>query len=417
MAQDNSNHFILKRLYPNTESIITSKEISFEEIYKNALFVIDTNSLLAPYNSGKKDIEEIRKVYAKLIKEQRLFIPAHVLREFVRNRTNRISDLYTNIDNSLSTIPSIKKIEYPILAELEAYKEANKLVDDIKEILKDYKSRLEKLKVTISDWNWADPVSLMYSKTFNEAIVIDTDAEEESLIKEYDERIKNSIPPGNKDKAKGDNAIGDFLIWKSIIQLGTTKKRDVVFVTNDEKNDWVVKGNSKPISTRFELVDEFSRLTNGHNFVLVTFSHFLESQGVDVELKDTIGPGSILSVAGTSRHDIGESLHIIAELLTRFVSSYSEYVEDPEFEYHLTNFLTGRVDDFLSGFEVGADHLMSHYHILWSMLYDIRALNGRIEYIEARQKRNSQEETRQLRLKAYEFLKEYKYFKASIIKY
>lgn len=65
---------------------------SVEQVKNKCLFVLDTNALLLPYTTSSKSIDEIKKVYAKLIKEKRLFIPGQVAREFAKNRPEKIKD-------------------------------------------------------------------------------------------------------------------------------------------------------------------------------------------------------------------------------------------------------------------------------------------------------------------------------------
>ena len=271
MAEENKNHFIYRKHFPDSKSILNRKGKSTKELFKNALFVLDTNTLLVPFNTGQENIEEIGKIYKRLITENRLFIPEHVLREFAKNRSLKISDLFTNIDNQLSNIPSITLFEYPILGVLDAYQKLKDSRNLIIEGIKEYKKNLNALKSGIVDWNWSDPVTTMYQNTFTENTLIKPTSNEEDLILEYNQRINDEIAPGNKDKSKENNAIGDFVIWKSILELGKEKNKDVIFVSNDEKNDWLLKGNKKSISTKFELVDEFYRFTEGKNFISMNF--------------------------------------------------------------------------------------------------------------------------------------------------
>lgn len=182
---ENKRHFILKKIFPNPNTILNIKTKKIEELVKDALFVLDTNSLLAPFQAGKEGIDKIGKIYEKLIYEERIFIPKHVLREFAQNRSLKISELFTNIDNLISSVPVIKQFEYPILSELDVYKTIIEKRDQIIKELKDYNNNLMELREGITNWNWSDPVSTMYSKTFNEASIIDTSLCEDDLIKEY----------------------------------------------------------------------------------------------------------------------------------------------------------------------------------------------------------------------------------------
>ena len=208
MTETNKSHFILKMVYPDTEFIFRKQRKNLKEISKEALYVLDTNALLAPYKTGSDDIKKIGETYKKLIEAERLYVPNHVIREFARRRSTSISELFTNIYQHLSTIQSVKELKYPILGGMEAYENFLATRNALKDILKQYKDRLNELKEGIASWNWSDPVSDMYSKYFRPEILIDTNEEnEEALLKEYSERLEFNIPPGNKDKTKDDTCI------------------------------------------------------------------------------------------------------------------------------------------------------------------------------------------------------------------
>jgi len=413
MAEEN-NHFNYKKLFPDFKSILNREAKDFDTVFQDSLFVLDTNSLLAPYGTGKKNIEEIRLIYEKLINNKRLFIPAHVLREFAKNRSIKISELYSNIDTYLSAIPSIKNFEYPILGELEAYKKLNELIEAISKNIKEYKIQLNDLKFGITNWNWADPVSSMYSKTFTEQIIIDVNLTEEELVKEYYERLKNNIPPGGKDKSKEENAIGDFLIWKSILELGLTQKRNIIFVSNDEKSDWMLKGNTKSISTKFELVDEFFRYTSGNTFVSIPFSYFLEKLGLEIEFQDI--KGSVLNSfqpdIDTVNTDSLKALKKIEKIISNFLVNELKndvpFIENKLFEVHINDFIKSWRMEFqgTNKWDIYFHHLLNFE--MW--LTEILSLNGTIQFIEYRAKRDSsQQHTRMIRL-LNEFLREYSEF-------
>lgn len=63
------------------------------------------------------------------------------------------------------------------------------------------------------------------------------------------ERIERQIPPGFSDDDKADGGVGDFLIWRELLEIGKVQKRPIVFVTGDIKPDWWeyydIKGKGK----------------------------------------------------------------------------------------------------------------------------------------------------------------------------
>ncbi len=149
---------------------------------------------MVPFNTGKDNLEEIRKVYARLIREKRLYITEHAIREFAKNRSLKVSELYTNIDNLLASTPTIKSFQYPILGKLQAYKKLKDSRENIFFSLKEYKQILSELKSGITSWNWSDPVTSMYSKIFSDEIILKNKLSEGDLVDEYNQRIIDDIP-------------------------------------------------------------------------------------------------------------------------------------------------------------------------------------------------------------------------------
>lgn len=412
---EEDRHFILKRIFPEASSILNIRTKKVDEIFKTALFVLDTNTLLVPFQAGKDGIEKIRKIYAALVSEERIYIPNHVLREFAKNRSLKISDLFTNIDNLISSSPTIKPFEYPILSELDTYKAIKEKRDLILKELKCYNQYLSELKNGITDWNWSDPVSTMYSTTFNEKSIIDTASNEKDLLGEYHERIQNDIPPGNKDKLKDTNAIGDFLIWKSILKLGIEKQRDVIFVSNDEKNDWLLKGNKKSIHTKFELVNEFYSETKGKNFASINFIKFLELQGVEIELSknydsDNFASDDISEFDKGSLHSLKKIYHYIFEYIDNYGDMDDEdiYITD-KINVHIANYLSIYQDEFYntSKWKYYANSLIRFADIL----SNIKSLNDEIQYQSHRQKRSTYSQMIEMKALSKKFIELYEEFK------
>jgi hypothetical protein len=65
-------------------------------------------------------------------------------------------------------------------------------------------------------------------------------------------RIAHRLPPGYRDAAKPENRLGDLIIWFELLEHSKNqyakatekaegKSLDVIFLTNDEKSDWVYK--------------------------------------------------------------------------------------------------------------------------------------------------------------------------------
>ncbi|MET3139908.1 hypothetical protein AAKU61_004291 [Undibacterium sp. GrIS 1.2] len=118
--------------------------------------------------------------------------------------------------------------------------------------------------------------------------------------KEGDTRIEHRLPPGFKDGKKDENRFGDLIIWFEILEYAKLNAIDfpsVVFISNDEKSDWVyapqfrdentrggrrqipnVKPEIKLIDPR--LVSEFKRTVNHNKIVICNLFDLIEALSI-----------------------------------------------------------------------------------------------------------------------------------------
>jgi hypothetical protein len=152
-------------------------------------------------------------------------------------------------------------------------------------------------------------------------------------------RYKRNVPPGYRDKSKrGDgDPYGDLIIWLEIIEYAKKNKKDIVFVTDDKKNDWYDSSSydfgeniNKHIKPKYprpknELLFEFSKKTK-KNILIFTFDEFNE---IYIKLnKDS----------GVTEKDIEEyNLEEIENRQREFNEFYEEYQKFFEKYPHLTN--------------------------------------------------------------------------------
>ena len=81
-------------------------------------------------------------------------------------------------------------------------------------------------------------------------------------VREGLRRVDAELPPGYKDKKKGDeSAAGDYLVWTQAVAEAQNRSSDLLILTNDVKEDWwrLIRGESR--GPRVELVDEFRGAT------------------------------------------------------------------------------------------------------------------------------------------------------------
>ena len=74
----------------------------------------------------------------------------------------------------------------------------------------------------------------------------------------------------------------------TILDVARSQKKDVVFVSGDQKPDWCVKVNNTTLYPRYELINEFCLASDGKSFHIVKFSDFLELFGAKAEVIEEI---------------------------------------------------------------------------------------------------------------------------------
>lgn len=279
--KDADSIFILERNFPIIDHIFSAQKelISTDQ---SCLIILDTNVLLLPYASeqlGKKDITEIEKLLTTLKRENRVMIPERVAREFIKNRDIKLADLVKSLNDKKSRISAPESELSKLFQYTNNFTELGEFSSQINELIKKYKKSYSQMVDEVKSWRGDDPITKIYEKIFNRNSIISFPLSEEDAMNEWDYRQVLKCPPGYKDASKEDSGIGDFIIWKSLINVAKEKQMDVIFVTGDQKSDWYVRSDKEAIFVRPELIDEFRRETSRH-IRLIKFEELLTEYNV-----------------------------------------------------------------------------------------------------------------------------------------
>ncbi|WP_431037517.1 PIN domain-containing protein [Pseudomonas yamanorum] len=270
--------FLIEEILPDAAGFFEEEPLGIEKALESADIVLDTNVLLIPYGAGQSSLSQIVSVYESIKNKGRLFVPAQVAREFVKNRPNKLAQLYQGISDQVSKFAAIERLSYPILDSVSEFKVLNDIIEEIGALKSRLKSTSKDVRQEIKNWGVNDPVSQAYRPVFTRDVIIDPKIDKEKTLEEMFARYEYSIPPGYKDKSKPDAGIGDYLIWKTILSLGAGNKRSLVFVSGDEKADWLHGAEGSGFLPRYELQAEFRRVSNGCDFYIIPLSRLLELQ-------------------------------------------------------------------------------------------------------------------------------------------
>lgn len=311
------NPFKLERVFEEVSKVFKPNKVgsaSSDEV----MIAVDTNVLLLPYTIRKDGLPALQDFYEKLRGANRLFLPARVAREFINNRDTKLAELLKMLGEVKSRINIGEKKLSPILDGVEGSEEMSAASQALTDAKKQYTTALEKVEARVQAWNGDDPVTTVYDAVFDESNIISPNESEGDLLTEWKVRLKERVPPGYKDGGKEDTGIGDFLIWKSLLTLGKTHQKDLIFVTGDEKADWFVRLNNKGAYPRPELVAEYRKHSQGKNIKLVEFHEVLREMQVSPEIVNEVESAEITAnslVRASPRNEVRNGILFVSEAM------------------------------------------------------------------------------------------------------
>ena len=241
----------------------------FEHLWENCLFVFDTNVLLNFYRYSEASSTELRESIH--FYGDRVWIPNQVGHEFFEERLTVINEQtrnYAEVNKDLNKVKNLltNRKGHPFISE-DSLKEFERIVEKINKEFSEQEAALSKLMTK-------DDVAKNVASLFESHVGLPYTPEIlASLYKEGAERFKLSIPPGYKDSSKPEpNRYGDFIIWRQIIDKAKAENKPILFISDDEKEDWILKNSGKTIGPLPELIREFRKCTKQTFYLYSTFN-------------------------------------------------------------------------------------------------------------------------------------------------
>ena len=274
-----------------------------EEELRNAwssdktLFIFDTNILIKLYSYQPSTVQDFFYILEKL--GNRIWLPHQVGLEFQNRRLEikslekkKFKDLNNNIEDILKIEKEIeKKFSKGRFPELDTATE--KLFQGIEKLLEDYKKVVNKCNKCQPSIRAHDKIRERIDKYFEGKVgKAYSPGKLEEIYVEGEERYKNNIPPGFKDKDKEGNdyyyrgaryqrKFGDLIIWKQIIDKSLSDKiENIIFITDDEKEDWwffVKENGEKAIGPLANLTHEIIDKGEASLFYMYNTTSFFEA--------------------------------------------------------------------------------------------------------------------------------------------
>lgn len=266
-----------------------------DRFWKEATFVFDANVLLNLYRYSDKAREEFLDLLTKI--QDRSWLPEQCVHEYL---SNRLSVTREQMLSYTATEKKMKEIEEKFAGSKGHPFISEKNFHELKNILKKINTELSRNSKEQERHLTKDRIQDQLADIFDGKVGNSFSNEDlEKLFSEGEGRYHEEMPPGYKDgkkhqdpkkhKEKRSN-YGDFILWRQTMDWAKEESKDVVFVTDDQKEDWWLIISGKTIGARPELKTEFKNETR-MNILFYNPDSFLqlarEKLGIKVS-EDTI---------------------------------------------------------------------------------------------------------------------------------
>lgn len=278
-----------------------------KSLLNTAVIVFDTNVFLNLYRYSKLTRDALLGIMATY--KDRLWMPHQVANEFMKNRIDVIEDVTVKYgaleSDAVKLVDNFRK-------ELRLEKD-DKDCEELSAYLKKWLDSKKDENLIVSNYGDDDILNTILD-LFDGKVGAGYSAEKlKEIEKEGKERYSRCIPPGYKDSNKAkdgniNNAYGDLIVWKQILDYAKDKKVDIVYVTNEKKPDWWnITKTQKTIGPRVELIREFTEITNQrfHMYQMDLFISFVKNQSevaVDKKVVDEV------QAVASNRHSKNQSV-------------------------------------------------------------------------------------------------------------
>ncbi|EKN48123.1 MULTISPECIES: PIN-like domain-containing protein [Pseudomonas syringae group] len=284
-------------------------EEEFDNMWERAVFIFDANVLLDLYRLPQSAKNELLSVLQNPEIKNRIWISFQGLLEFLNNRHDIIGDQknkfemvrsklqeaingYNGVFNTLTTeLAKLKLRQRHSLIDPEQFISAENIKSGIN-FVNEFLENLNELEEKQSDVHHKDDTKEHVLDLFDGKVGHGFSREEiRKIYDEGEERYKNDIPPGYKDKKKTDFytvldieykcKFGDLLFWYEVIRKAQAEKLEcIILVTGDLKEDWWLEKRGKKLGPRKELLNEiYTKAPDLRSFHMYDTSNFLRRVG------------------------------------------------------------------------------------------------------------------------------------------
>ena len=257
--------------------IAINKEMNIKDLLENEEYriILDTNVLLNVYRFAPGYTEY---AYGCLdVVKDYIILPATVRYEYGKH----CRSMFAKMENRTKLVSAETKNQIAIARkkitescdnyERLHFPDCDKLRSDLEEALNNAQKSVEDffvdrqaVELAGHAWNGEDRLKALVAYIESAGNILD-DLTYDDVYKwseEGDKRFKDKTPPGFEDDVtksqRGIAKYGDLFIWKEIIRFAELKKQNVIFVTDDSKDDWWENISGKR-TFHHVLIEEFQK--------------------------------------------------------------------------------------------------------------------------------------------------------------
>lgn len=245
----------------------SAEELS--DIWKNCIFSFDTNVLLHIYCYTPETRARFFEILNHL--KERIWIPHQVGYEYQKNRIyviERYVKAYDRIERNLK-----EKLQ-DITNDFHEYKRhpfinTQDILEDIEQVIEKVISKIRVAQENHPNYLEYDELREQLSDLFEGKVGHPyTEEELENIYyQKAEKRFQYHKPPGYKDANKAlPKNYGDVILWFQLIDYAKVQQRPLIFVTDDNKEDWWLKYNGETLEPRPDLIQEIISEVGGDKF-------------------------------------------------------------------------------------------------------------------------------------------------------
>lgn len=272
-------------------------KVNFANLNSDTLVIFDTNSLLNIYRysnfTSKKFIQALTQI------NKNVWIPYQVALEFNLNRKKVMEDIRTSPEKFSKDIElEFNKFMNKIESSVNGYVVKSVDAKEVKkEMLNNFNDYINTYKDKFINEECNSLIDLIETKEDYLDTLIDLlegkvgESYDQERINEIvslgEERYKNLIPPGYMDNKKEQmrhyngfsypEKFGDLIVWFQMLDKAKNDNsiNKIVFITDDNKEDWWYYIGPKNIGPRAELKNEMERIGDAE-LIMINSNSFIQ---------------------------------------------------------------------------------------------------------------------------------------------